>query len=34
MTDLTMWEIEDEQYAQGYTTICGVDEAGRGPPPR
>ena len=31
MTDLTMWEIEDEQYAQGYTTICGVDEAGRGP---
>ena len=31
MTDLTLWEIEDEQYAQGYTTICGVDEAGRGP---
>lgn len=26
-----MWEIEDEQYAAGVGTICGVDEAGRGP---
>ena len=29
MTDL--WEIEDEAYARGVTTVCGVDEAGRGP---
>lgn len=26
-----MWEIEDSYYAQGITTICGIDEAGRGP---
>ena len=26
-----MWEIEDEYNAAGYQTICGVDEAGRGP---
>lgn len=26
-----MWEIEDECNAAGYQTICGVDEAGRGP---
>lgn len=31
MQDLTMWEIEDENYAEGYQIICGVDEAGRGP---
>lgn len=29
--EMTMWEIEDEQYAAGFRTICGVDEAGRGP---
>ena len=29
--DITMWEIEDGQYASGFQTICGVDEAGRGP---
>lgn len=29
--DITMWEIEDEQYAAGFQKICGVDEAGRGP---
>lgn len=29
MTDL--WTIERELMAQGLTTICGVDEAGRGP---
>ena len=29
--EITMWEIEDEQYAAGFRTICGVDEAGRGP---
>ena len=28
---ITMWEIEDEQYAAGFRTICGIDEAGRGP---
>ncbi len=26
-----MLEIEDELYKKGYKTICGVDEAGRGP---
>ena len=26
-----MWEIEDENYAEGFHVICGVDEAGRGP---
>ena len=26
-----MWNIEDEFKAAGYTAICGVDEAGRGP---
>ncbi len=29
--DITMWEIEDQQYADGVQTICGIDEAGRGP---
>ena len=29
MTDL--WEKENELYEQGYTCLCGVDEAGRGP---
>ena len=31
MTERTMWEIEEEGYAAGFQTICGVDEAGRGP---
>ena len=31
MSEMTMWEIEEEIYAEGYTVICGVDEAGRGP---
>ncbi|MBQ7817229.1 MAG: ribonuclease HII [Oscillospiraceae bacterium] len=31
MTDKNMWEIEDSYFAQGISTICGVDEAGRGP---
>lgn len=31
MSEITMWEIEDEFYGKGYCTICGVDEAGRGP---
>lgn len=25
------WDIEDAAYAGGYTTVCGCDEAGRGP---
>ena len=29
MTDL--WEKENEIFAQGYETLCGVDAAGRGP---
>jgi len=28
---LDLWELERELAAQGYTAICGVDEAGRGP---
>ena len=31
MSEMTMWEIEEEVYAEGYTAICGVDKAGRGP---
>ena len=31
MSEVNMWAIEDECRAQGYTVICGVDEAGRGP---
>lgn len=31
MSNITMWEIEDGFYAEGIMTICGVDEAGRGP---
>lgn len=29
MTEL--WTLENEIYAEGFTLICGVDEAGRGP---
>ena len=28
---MELLEYENDLYAQGYTTICGVDEAGRGP---
>ena len=31
MQEITMWESEDENYAEGFQVICGVDEAGRGP---
>ena len=31
MSDMTMWEIEEQAYEEGYSVICGVDEAGRGP---
>ncbi len=31
MTQKDMWQIENDLYANGYTCICGVDEAGRGP---
>ena len=31
MSDKNMWAIEDSLYADGIVTICGVDEAGRGP---
>ena len=25
------WEFEEKAWAQGYASVCGVDEAGRGP---
>ena len=31
MSEMTMWEIEEQAFQEGYTVICGVDEAGRGP---
>ena len=31
MSTVNLWEIENSLYAQGYTAVCGVDEAGRGP---
>ncbi len=31
MSEINMWEIENNYFAQGITVICGVDEAGRGP---
>lgn len=31
MSDKNMWAIEDSLYDEGIVTICGVDEAGRGP---
>lgn len=31
MSEKNMWQIEDGWYSQGVQTICGVDEAGRGP---
>ena len=31
MSEVNMWEIENNLYSNGYKVICGVDEAGRGP---
>ena len=31
MSQINMWEIEDSFFNKGVVTICGVDEAGRGP---
>ena len=31
MSEKNMWAIEDSFYEKGIVTICGVDEAGRGP---
>lgn len=31
MSEINMWAIEDGCYADGFSCICGVDEAGRGP---
>lgn len=31
MSNVNLWEYEDGVYAKGYTSVCGVDEAGRGP---
>lgn len=31
MSQVDLWEIEKNSQAEGYSVICGVDEAGRGP---
>ena len=31
MSEVDMWEFERACYDRGYTLVCGVDEAGRGP---
>lgn len=31
MSQKDMWEIEAQCFAKGYSVVCGVDEAGRGP---
>ena len=31
MSQIDMWQIEQECFAQGFQVVCGVDEAGRGP---
>ena len=31
MSEVNLWEIEDEFFSGGVQLICGVDEAGRGP---
>lgn len=31
MSQINMWEIENRYFEQGIVTVCGVDEAGRGP---
>ena len=31
MSEMSLWDIENEYYEQGLQLICGVDEAGRGP---
>lgn len=31
MNTANMWEIENSCFEQGFGTVCGVDEAGRGP---
>lgn len=31
MSEINMWEIENRYFEKGIVTICGVDEAGRGP---
>ncbi len=31
MSEINMWEIENSHFERGIVTICGIDEAGRGP---
>ncbi len=31
MSEVNMWAIENDRFEKGIVTICGVDEAGRGP---
>lgn len=31
MSNVNLWEYEHSAFAKGYATVCGVDEAGRGP---
>ncbi|MBQ5671689.1 MAG: ribonuclease HII, partial [Oscillospiraceae bacterium] len=28
---MSLWDLENELYDSGFSVICGVDEAGRGP---
>ena len=31
MAEINMWQIEEQMFAEGFSVVCGVDEAGRGP---
>ena len=31
MSNIDLWQIENDCFSEGYSIICGVDEAGRGP---
>ncbi len=31
MSQIDLWQIEHDCFANGYSSVCGVDEAGRGP---
>ncbi len=31
MSEKNLWQFEDEWYKKGFSAVCGIDEAGRGP---